>query len=197
MPFRLPTKAASFPSPSPWRQRPPEISDTPLPDSSGVDPGDPDETGNGEQGSFDPPSDPPEDTSQEQSQDPPDDSSDDSSDDEQQDDQPQAGTSSINRSAGTMSFSFSPTQQDSLDDDTVKMLGDFITSPRNTADKQILVEVPRLSGENATVLTNAIIDAFAQNGVSQSAFSFVTYQTGSGDQSYNIRLSFSQTSNRK
>ena len=186
---------------------PTDISNTPLPDGSGVDSNDPTNE-NGEHGSFDPqeelsedPEEPtldsspePADSAQEPSEEPP--------EDEQTQEnppgrQPATGSASINRSLGTMSFSFSPSGQDSLDSDTVAMLEDFIASPRNTASSQIVIEIPQLSGNETSTIKSVVIDAFAKQGVAQSSLEFITYRSSSTDGSHDVRLSFSYPSNRK
>jgi len=180
--------AWSNPAHSP--ENPPQINDpdpiinnTPLPDGSGFNPDDPAENGYGEQGEYNPPPEtpaPPEPSptpSPEEIPAPP--------------DQPQeTGPVSINRSAGTMSFMFSPEKQDALDADTVSMIADFITSPRNTSNSQVSAEIPVLSNSDTSVLKSAITEAFAEHGISQSRISFATYQSDSSNNSFEVKLSF-------
>ena len=151
---------------------PPVISNTPLPEGSGVDPNYPQQPGNGEQGSFDPPVEPP--------------------------DEPDPfGPVDIDVSAGTMSFLYSPDLQNTLDADTISMLGEFITSPQNTADSQINVELPQLSGEEASELITAITDAFTQHNVAQDDIKYVVSSSVPEDNIFEIFLSFTQITNSK
>jgi len=161
------------------------ISNGPLPEGSGLDPTDDpedDENGdsgdkpeNGEQGSFDPPDEPPED--------PP---------DEPVEELPVIGPISLDRAEGTMAFNFSPTTQDSLDEATVSMLSDFITSPRNTRNSQIVVEVPRAFEADSPVVLEAISKALAPHGVKEDDIIMTTYRTQANERSFEVRLSFRQ-----
>ena len=180
---------------------PPEISNTPLPEDNGVDTTGTEDNENGEQGSFDAPQEPTgetsENSSQEEQGETPDDSSEEEPEDEPQNNQQAAGSPTLNRSAGTMSFRFSPSSQDSLDADVVAMIGDFIDSPRNTANTRIIVSIPQLPEEETSKIIAAVIDAFAEQGVPQSDLGFTVYNRSSGSDSYEIRLSFSQATSRK
>ena len=151
---------------------PPDISNTPLPEGSGVDPPDPPPSGNGEQGSYDPPVDPPE--------------------------EPQEfGPVGLDKTAGTMSFLYAPDLQSSLDADTISMMGDFITSPRNTDDSQITVELPQLSENETTELISAITDAFAQHSIAQNDISYIVTSSTPDDHIFEVYLSFTQATNLK
>ena len=151
---------------------PPEISNTPLPEGSGVDPSYPPQSGNGEQGSFDPPVDPP-------------------------DEPQQFGPVDIDISAGTMSFLYAPDLQNTLDAETISMLGEFITSPKNAADSQINVELPHLSGEETSELISAITDAFAQHSVTQNEISYIVSPSAPEERIFEVFLSFTQATNLK
>jgi len=184
---------------------PPEISNTPHPEDNETQPdGNPE---NGEQGSFDPPqeqddeNEPPESSSQEPGEEPDDTSEEEPEDkqdqEEESNEQPAAGSSSVNRSAGTMSFRFSPSSQDSLDADTKAMISDFLDSPRNTTNSQIVVSIPQLPEEETAKIISAVTDAFAEKGIAQRNLAFTIYRLSSGNSSYEIRLSFSQATSRK
>lgn len=169
----------------PGPEEPPEISNGPLPnEGSGFNPLDPPQSDGGEQGSFDPPPEPPVEPPDAPPEEPP-------------DDDIKRDPATINRSAGTMTFMFSPDLHKALDTDTISMLGDFVTSPQNTGDKQILVEMPSLSEDDTTTLITAVTDAFKAHGVSTDTLAFMTYQPVAGEQSYEIRLSFFTESNMK
>jgi len=142
------------------------ISDEPLPDSSGLNPDDPDENGDIEQGSADQ-----------------------SGGHENED--PIFGPLSINLAEGTMSFLFSPSLQEVLDPETALVLSEFLTSPLNTNDAHILVEMPLLPEDDVSVIISAVSDAFAQHGVTQSGLAYITHPTTDTDAtSYVIALSF-------
>jgi len=171
-----------------------EINDGPLPDGSGFNPNDPHDSGDTEQGSFDPPVDP-------DDLDDPDETGDAGDPDNPGDsgvvEEPKYGPVSISRTHGTMTFRFSPGMQDSIDTASVSMIGDFLSSPKNTSDSQILIEMPLLSDDDVTKFINAISDTFASLGVEQKDLLFMTYQPSSEDSDsnlYDIRLSFSQAS---
>ena len=98
----------------------------------------------------------------------------------------------FNRSAGTMLVKFSPDQDDAFDSKTISLIGDFIASPQNTANAKILVEIPKLSDDEVTVMINAITDAFKEHGVKQSdlSFAFVDKSVSGKDGIFDINLSF-------
>ena len=181
---------------------PPEISSTPSPEGNGTPPEDAPE--NGEQGSFDPPQEPADEPSEDTVQDPSEETTDSTELDEEEPPQeegqsalPVVAGPSLNRSAGTMSFRFSPSSQDSLDEDTIAMLGDFLDSPANTANSRVVVSIPRLPETETAKIIAAVTDAFAEQGVEQRDLAFTVYSSNSGNASYEIRLSFSQSVNRK
>ena len=182
---------------------PPEISSTPSPEDIDVNPDETQE--NGEQGSFDPPQEPVEDPDEDATQEPseeaeePEDETDaeDASESGSENGLQTNGEPSLNRSAGTMSFRFSPSSQDSLDDATVAMIGDFLDSPRNTTNTRIVVSMPQLPEVETSKIIAAVTEAFAQKGVAQRDLAFTTYSLSSGNSSYEIRLSFSQATSRK
>ena len=147
------------------------ISDRPLPDGSGFNPPDPPESSNGEQGSFDPIGDGPEVS--------------------------EFGPVGFSRSAGTMSFKFHPDLQNTLDSDTLVMIGEFITSPKNTADSMIAVEMPQISGDELSKLTKAIIDAFATHDVPLEKLDFTNSLSNSNERSIEVRLHFFTDTQRK
>jgi len=175
---------------------PPEITIIPLPEDSDDDTDS--ATENGEQGSFDPPQEPTEDPAEELAEEALDESSEDEhTQNETQDETPATGGARLNRAACTMTFRFSPSTQESLDADTIALIGDFISSPRNTADSRIVVSMPQLPEVETAKIIAAITDAFAQNGVTQRELGFTVHNTSSGNDSYEIRLYFAQTTTRK
>ena len=182
---------------------PSDISNTPPPNDGDTEPVDNQEDEHGEHGSFDPPQEPDDEPSDGPSQEEPGDEPEDSSDDEPSQEQgapggqPATGATAVNISAGTMSFRFSPSSQDSLDADTVAKIGDFLKSPKNTANSQIVVSMPQLPEADTAKIISAVTEAFADKGVEQRNLAFTIYRTGSGNNSYEIRLSFSQATTRK
>jgi len=103
----------------------------------------------------------------------------------------------LNLSRGTMVFRFSPDLQDSVDADTVSMLGEFLDSPKNTSNAIVLVEIPQLSENEQAIMITAVTDAFSQHGVAQHSLSFAIYQSTFDGDFYEVRLSFIQPANDK
>ena len=147
------------------QESPPEISDGPLPNGSGFNPHDPPENGNKEQGSFDPPVDPVYEP-------------------------PKYGPISINSTAGTMLFRFSPEIQDAVDEETLAMIGTFLKSPKNTSNARIAVEMPQLSEDETSKLITAVTEAFVSHGVALEKLAFATYQSDSSNGSHEVKLLF-------
>ena len=183
------------------------ISNGPLPDGSGFDPHQPTKPEDGEQGSFDPVPEPPDDPEpepdEEHKQEPSDDLSQEPEEDltpepekdldrEHPEQPPEVGPVDINRSEGTMSFTFAPGHQDDLDADSIAMLSTFLSSPRNTKDAEIIIEIPQMPDDNRSVVVSAVINAFASHGVSRDILTFRTYQTGSHNGPQVISMAFHQ-----
>jgi len=192
------------PDGSQHNEQEPVVTESPPPGDTGFDPVDPPGGGDNEHGSFDPPVEPPEEPDEPDDPDDPGDPDDtdtpgDPGGEEQppEPDMPEIGPISIDRSAGTMHFMFAPELQESLDADTITMLGDFITSPRNTRDSKILIEIPVLPAAQTTALTLAIADAFSQYGISQRSLTFEAYQADLTNSSFEIIMYFIQTSSPK
>ena len=171
------------PSESPPDEQRPVATENPPPDDNVEEPADPPEDGSGEDGSFVPPDDP--------------DDTDEPDDTDDTEDLPEIGPIGINLTTGTMQFMFAPELQDALDTDTVSMMGEFITSPRNTSNSKILVEIPTLPANQITTLTTAITTAFSEYGISQRDLTFEAYQADSDDRSFEIIMTFVQTSGQK
>jgi len=185
----------------------PTISDGPLPDGSGFNPEDSDDPDpsrddNGEQGSHNPPAEPtPEPTDEDDPPEPTEDNPPEPTpgptDEEgtpeptpEPSDSPEFGPVNISRASGTMSFRYSPENQDSLDEGTINMLSEFISSPRNTSYSQISIEIPRLPSNETSVLKSAITEAFADHDIAQSRLVFAVYSPLSGVSSHEVKMSF-------
>ena len=100
------------------------------------------------------------------------------------------GPVSLDISKGTMVFIFSPALQDTLDPETTAMLGEFITSPKNKADTQIMVEMPSLSQKDTTTVISAVTNAFARYDVTRKDLVFITLQTVAQEGPFEVILSF-------
>jgi len=111
--------------------------------------------------------------------------------------EPEPGPIDINVDAGIMSFMFSPEMQDSIDTETVSMMGDFLKSPENTRASRIVARIPNLDESDSVIVIDAIAGAFAQYGVSQNRLSYVIYPAGTGDNVFEISFSFERVTNPK
>jgi len=103
---------------------------------------------------------------------------------------PDNDTVAFDYSAGTMTFQFAPDSQTELNDSTVAKINELLTSPKNTNDAQIAVEIPQLPDEETAALTNAIITAFADLEVSLSKVVFFVYTPDSGISTFDVNISF-------
>ena len=61
---------------------------------------------------------------------------------------------------GIMTFLFSPELQNTLDEKTSSAVGRLLTSPKNTNEAKLAVEIPQLPDEETAILTSAIINTF-------------------------------------
>jgi len=101
---------------------------------------------------------------------------------------PQSGQVSVNPSEGTLSFSFSQTGQNALDSETISALDAFLSSPKNTQDAIIVVEIPALSDTGAEKLTNAVVSAFVMKGLKEQRLAFVTTPVKTDAESFEVNL---------
>jgi len=100
------------------------------------------------------------------------------------------GPVGLNLTEGTMQFIFSTSLQETLDDDTVTMLSDFLKSPKNTADAQVQVEMPNLTDDDVSILMSAVTKAFLTYNVSANDIVFVKNQNKVTEGSFEVKLSF-------
>jgi hypothetical protein len=105
-------------------------------------------------------------------------------------DPPEYGPVGLNISEGTMLFIFSPKAQDALDNATVEMLSEFLSSPKNTGNAQIQVEMPRISDDDTTVLLAAVKEAFALYDVPIADIVYVKNQTAVTEDYFEVALSY-------
>ena len=104
--------------------------------------------------------------------------------------QQEFGPVSLDIAKGTMVFIFSPELQDTLDPETTAMLGEFITSPKNKTDTQVLVEMPSLSQKDTTKVISAVTNAFALYEVARKDLVFRTLQTETNGEPFEVMMSF-------
>ena len=97
---------------------------------------------------------------------------------------------SFDLAAGTMVFLFTPQSQSTLDESTISAIGELMTSPKNTNDAIIAVEIPQLHDNDAAILNNAILEAFNIHGVPLSDIIFFVYQPDPDTQTFKISISF-------
>jgi len=105
---------------------------------------------------------------------------------------PEYGPTGGDPSQGTLSFLFSPDLQDDLDDETMSMLSEFLQSPRNTPDSQILVELPQLERETMEKIVIAVNSALASYGVSVQRVAVVIDPNELPQGAFEVHLSFQQ-----
>ena len=91
---------------------------------------------------------------------------------------------------GTMAFLFTPDLQTSLDDNTVSMIGELLSSPKNTNTSKIAVEIPQLPDDEVAIVTTAIINAFATYEVPLSDIVFFIYHPEMIERTLKINISF-------
>ena len=111
---------------------------------------------------------------------------------------PEFGPTGGTPSEGTLTFLFSPHLQNTLDAETLSVLGVFLSSPNNTPNSQIAVEMPKLSGEDAEKLVSAIVNAFAALGVRENKLAFIVNTSGEagaaeGESAVEVNLSFMES----
>ncbi|MCL2629051.1 MAG: hypothetical protein FWD44_10240 [Oscillospiraceae bacterium] len=103
---------------------------------------------------------------------------------------PEFGPVGLNITEGTMLFMFSPAYQDLLDEETVSMLSDFLSSPKNTANAQVQVEMPDLSEDETTLLLSAVTKAFSNYNIKTSDIVYVKNRTEVTESNFEVKLSF-------
>jgi len=111
-----------------------------------------------------------------------------SADGEMSGDQLQENPEDFDFSDGVMKFMFTPSTQTSLDENTIAMLGAFLTSPQNTENAKIAVEIPQLPDAESNIITTAVINALTNFEVPLSKIIFYVYQAPSGMESYELKI---------
>ena len=106
------------------------------------------------------------------------------------DDIPEYGPVGLNITEGTMLFMFSPALQETLDEDTVTMLSEFLSSPKNTEESMVQVEMPNLTEDDTTLLLSAVGKAFSTYNVKLSDIVYVKNQTEVKGINFEVKLSF-------
>jgi len=91
---------------------------------------------------------------------------------------------------GEMTFLFTPDIQAALDDNITLMLGELLTSPVNTGDKKIAVDIPQLPDDDTAILTAAILVAFSTYEVPLHDIVFFVYRPESDAKTFEINISF-------
>lgn len=110
---------------------------------------------------------------------------------------PSAGPARVDPVRGTLSFVFSPELHSSLDAETSHMLDDFLTSPRNTFDSTIAVEIPRLSIDVSQRFVNVIADAFAERNIERNRIAYITDPSVPlSDGSFRVNFSYIDRGNK-
>jgi len=104
--------------------------------------------------------------------------------------EPTTGPVGFNRTAGTLNFLYTPTLQDSVDSDTVELIGELLTSPANTRSAVILIQVPQLAATETAAVTSAITSAFAEHNVTSSDILFRTFTPEESTRTHEITVSF-------
>ena len=101
-----------------------------------------------------------------------------------------AGPIEFDLEAGTMTFLYAADLQSKLDENTVSMIGELLTSPQNISGTRIAIDIPQLSDNDTNRLTSAIIDAFHKYNVPTSDIIFFVYIPNTETQIYEIKISF-------
>ena len=106
-------------------------------------------------------------------------------------DQPAApGQPIVDPSGGTLSFFFAPELQNTLDAETLSMLGVFMDSPKNSQDTLIAVEMPRLPEDDQNKLISAVVSAFAAHGVGEQRLAYIVNSSAASGGVFEVKLSY-------
>ena len=106
------------------------------------------------------------------------------------DNYPEFGPVGLNLTEGTMLFIFAPSVQETLDEETVSMLKEFLTSPKNTPEAKVQVEMPNLQEDDTEHLLLAVASAFSNYNVNVNEIVYVKNATEVDGSSFEVSLSF-------
>ena len=95
-----------------------------------------------------------------------------------------------NTSNGSLSFSFSPNNQERLDTGTISELAEFLKSPDNTKNSTIAVETQELSGSSRDKLMAAVTIALAEYGVPKERVAYVLRRSGVARETFEVMMYF-------
>lgn len=97
---------------------------------------------------------------------------------------------SVDPLEGTLSFLFSPGIQSDVGPEISAMIGEFLSSPRNTLNSVILVEMPTLSHQHADVFIDAIVEAFKAQDVGEQRLAFSMLPAEPSDEPFMANLRY-------
>lgn len=83
-----------------------------------------------------------------------------------------AGQATDDPFEGMLSFEFTPDQQNILDPEDISTIEMFLSSPLNTQDSVIMIEMPQLPEDDTDKLMETYISAFLELGVSEERLAF-------------------------
>lgn len=76
-------------------------------------------------------------------------------------------------SGGTLSLTFSPGIQETLDSEALASIDLFLSNPGNSDKNRIVVELPRVPGHEEDAAMTAIVSALVERGVSEQRLAFI------------------------
>ena len=103
---------------------------------------------------------------------------------------PGTGQSVVDPIEGTLSFFFSPNEQNNLDAGTSSMLDEFLGSLKNTQDSIIAIETPKLTDEISDVFIPVITGALESRGVEDNRIAYITDQRIPLADAFEVNLSY-------
>ena len=105
-------------------------------------------------------------------------------------DPPEYGLIGTDSSKGTLSFLFSPSLQDDIDEETLAAITEFLRSPLNNTARLIQIEIKNTRNVPTETLVSAMIRVFASHGIPQERLTFVSHQAGATGTSLEVNLSY-------
>lgn len=107
------------------------------------------------------------------------------------------GPVGLNLAQGTMAFVFAIDAGVGLGDETIEMVGEFLSSPKNTSNTLVQIDMPHLNAEDEAIFVAAVSDAFATYNITEDGLLFIVGDDEVSERAIEISLSFTPISNRK
>ena len=103
---------------------------------------------------------------------------------------PENGQNSVDPLEGTLTLTLSPDMPGAADPEVTTLIGVFLSSPKNTLNSAIAVEISGITDEDAKKLIETVTESFAAQGVEGQRMLFSTTPSVSPDETIILNMRY-------